>query len=407
MQTPSSAAVTPGLILTGGGARSAYQVGVLKAVCELLPRAAPCPFPVITGTSAGAVSAVVLAADAGHFRRAVSSLERVWRGFRVDQVFRADSASMLRSGLHWMLALITGGWLVPPPHSLFDNTPLWNLLRPRVDFKGIRRSLKIGALHAVAISATSYSAADSVAFYDSVSPVEPWRRAFRKGEHTKITLDHLMASLAIPFLFRPVRIGGQFFGDGAMRQTAPLSPAIHLGANRLLIIGVRTPHGQGTAPPVVEMPRIAPTFGQMFGFMLDTLFMDQVYADLERMHSVNDSVNAPAGLERRSQRVDSMVIVPSEDLSEIAHRHVRDLPRTLRILLRTIGANNSSSNQLLSYLLFEGAFTRELIALGHADGRRRAQELKDFLFSQKQRPQAEQRSETDTVGESRQDHAAR
>jgi NTE family protein len=212
------------LILTGGGARSAYQVGVLKAISEFMPRSAPCPFPVITGTSAGAVSAIVLAADAGHYRRAVSSLERVWRGFRVDQVFRADSVSMLRSGLHWMLALMTGGWLVPPPQALFDNTPLWNLLGPRIDFKGIRRSLKIGALHAVAISATSYTDADSVAFYDAAEPIMPWHRAFRKGEHTRLSLEHLMASLAIPFLFRPVQIAGQFYGDGAMRQTAPLAP---------------------------------------------------------------------------------------------------------------------------------------------------------------------------------------
>jgi len=278
-----------GLVLTGGGARSAYQVGVLKGVAELLRRGSACPFPIITGTSAGAVSAVALASDAAHFRRSVYAIERVWREFRVHQVFRADALSMLRSGLHWMLAFLTGGWLVHPPHSLFDNTPLWNLLREQLHFDGIPRSLYKEHLQAIGICATCYEDADSVTFYASASAIEPWARVFRKGAQVQLVLDHLMASLSIPFLFRPVLLHGQYFGDGAMRQTSPLSPAIHLGANRLFIIGVNDPPPSGASP---KRRAAEPSFGQMFGFMLDSLFMDQLHADLERISRYNENNDA-------------------------------------------------------------------------------------------------------------------
>lgn len=365
-----------GLILTGGGARAAYQVGVLKAISELLPRGAPNPFPVITGTSAGAVSAIVLAAHASHFRRSVRAIEQVWRNFKVSHVIRADALSMLRAGLHWVLALMTGGWLVAPPHAVFDNAPLWALLRKYMDFDAIPRSLYRRHLHGVAICSTSYAEAESVAFFQAQSEVQPWQRAFRKGLRTGLTLDHLMASMAIPFLFRSVSIDGQYYGDGAMRQTAPLSAALHLGADRLLVIGVRDPKGKG---PIVRKPFLEPTFGQMFGFMLDTLFMDQVVADIERMNSINDSIGAPNGVERRMRRIESLVITPSREIGEIARRHQREMPIALRALLRTLGAQGNGGQQLMSYMLFERAFTRELIALGYADAMHRCDELRDFL----------------------------
>jgi len=356
------------LVLTGGGARSAYQVGVLKAVAELVRRGSACPFPIITGTSAGAVSAIALASDAAHFRHSVFAIERVWRDFRVHQVFKADAVSMLRSGLHWVLAFITGGWLVHTPHALFDNTPLWNLLRDNLRFDDIPRSLYKKHLEAIGVCATSYSDADSVTFFASRSPIEPWSRVFRKGARVQLTLDHLMASLSIPFLFKPVLLHEQFFGDGAMRQTSPLSPAIHLGANRLFIIGVNDPDPTGATSP---RRAVEPSFGQMFGFMLDSLFMDQLHVDLERISRYNDSSDM--------RRVEFLVMTPSRDVNEIARRHARELPRSLRALLRTIGANTSASTMLLSYLLFERGFTRELIALGYEDGHARADEIRAFL----------------------------
>src|SRR5450631_881515 len=358
-----------GLVLTGGGARSAYQVGVLKGVAELLRRGSACPFPIITGTSAGAVSAVALASDAAHFRRSVYAIERVWRDFRVHHVFKADAVSMLRSGLHWTLAFFTGGWLVQPPHSLFDNSPLWKLLRAQLDFAGIPRSLYKQHLQSIGVCATCYADADSVTFYASSAPIEPWERVFRKGARVQLTLSHLMAILSIPFLFRPVMLHNQYFGDGAMRQTSPLSPAIHLGANRLFIIGVNDPASTGAGP---DRRAVEPSFGQMFGFMLDSLFMDQLHADLERISRYNQLND--------TRRIEFLVMTPSRDVNEIARRHARELPRSLRVLLRALGAHNASNTLLLSYLLFERGFTRELIALGYEDARARAEEIRAFLL---------------------------
>jgi NTE family protein len=356
------------LVLTGGGARSAYQVGVLKGIADLLQRGAACPFPVITGTSAGAVSAIALASDAAHFRRSIYAIEQVWREFRVHHVFKADAVSMLRAGLHWFLAFLTGGWLVHPPHSLFDNKPLWDLLRIQMYFDGIPRSLYKGHLKAIGICATCYADADSVTFYASATDVEPWTRVYRKGVRVPLTLEHLMASLSIPFLFRPVRLGDAYYGDGAMRQTSPLSPALHLGATRLLIIGVNDPAPSGSPP---KRRPVEPSFGQMFGFMLDSLFMDQLNADLERIRRYNQGAGA--------RPIETLVLTPSKDVNAIARRHVKELPRSMRALLRALGAGNAAGTLLLSYLLFERGFTREMIELGYQDARARAAEISEFL----------------------------
>ncbi len=357
-----------GLVLTGGGARSAYQVGVLRGIADLLRRGSACPFPIITGTSAGAVSAIALASDAAHFRRSIYAIERVWRDFRVHHVFKADAASMLKSGMHWFMAFLTGGWLVQPPHALFDNSPLWELLRTHLHFDGIPRSLYKTHLHAIGISATCYGNADSVTFFAAEPSAEPWHRVYRKGVRATLTLDHLMASLAIPFLFRPVLLSDAYYGDGAMRQTSPLSPAILLGATRLVIIGVNDPAPTGAAPP---RPAIEPTFSQMFGFMLDSLFMDTLNANLERINRYNESAEM--------QPIETLVLTPSQDVNEIARRHLKELPRALRTLLRALGAHNSANSLLLSYLLFERGFTREMIDLGYQDAKTRAAEIREFL----------------------------
>jgi NTE family protein len=362
-----------GLVLTGGGARAAYQVGVLKGIAEQLGRGSSSPFQVVTGTSAGAVSAIALASDPAHFRHAVYAIEKVWREFRVHHVIKADAGSMFRSGLHWILAMLTGGWLVHPPRSLFDNTPLWELLSKNLEFDGIPRGMYKQHLQAVGICATSYSDADSVTFYACASPIEPWTRAARKGARVQLTLEHLMASLSIPFLFRPIFLHQQYFGDGAMRQTSPLSPAIHLGANRLLVIGVGDPAAAGLGMPSL---RAEPTFGQMFGFMLDSLFMDQLQSDLERIKGFDEARNR-AGADRDD--IECLVLTPSQDLSEIARRYRAELPRSLRALLRAMGANAPSAGTLLSYLLFERGYTRELIALGLRDARARSAEIRAFL----------------------------
>jgi NTE family protein len=376
----SSGRPTVGLVLTGGGSRSAYQVGVLLALSELLPRSRN-PFQVIVGTSAGAVAAGVLAAEAHQWRRAVDGLERVWSNFRSEQVFHVDPVHMLRAGMHWILALASGGMVLTPPKSMLDNSPLRQLLGVHIDFAGIRRSIARGHLRAIALCSTSYVTGHSVAFYDGVDACGEWSRVQRVGRRTELTLDHLMSSAAIPLLFPPMRLGDEYFGDGAMRQLNPLSPAIHLGADRLLIIGVRARQSAGVA--VTRTQPMMPSPGEIFGYMLDTLFTDQIYGDLEQLEKINDLVKLAPQAAQGARHVETLMLAPSVDPREIAGRHGAELPRGLRALLRVIGGRDASGFQLASYLTFESGYTRELIELGYRDAMEARGALDAFMSGEK------------------------
>ena len=371
---------TVGLVLTGGGSRSAYQVGVLLALAEMLPRARN-PFQVIVGTSAGAVAASVLAAEAHHWRRAVAGLERVWANFQSSQVFHVDARHMLRAGAHWVLALISGGLVLAPPKSLLDNTPLRELLSVHVDCSGIRRSIERGHVRAFALCASSYSSGQTVAFFDGIDSIRDWSRVQRIGVRTQLTLDHLMASAAIPLLFPPIRIGDEYYGDGAMRQIHPLSPAIHLGADRLLIIGVRARRAAGVQ--VNRLPPLMPTPGEIFGYMLDTLFTDQIYGDLEQLERFNELVHAAPQAARGGRPIETLMLAPSVDPRELAARHAGEMPRGLRALLRVIGGRDVSGDQLASYLTFESGYTRALIELGYRDAMEARTALMAFMSGEK------------------------
>lgn len=364
-------------MLPGGGARSAYQVGVLKAMASWCAPGTPLPFRLLCGTSAGAILAAVLAAYARRFRQGSMALDRVWGSFRVQQVFRTDTPRMLRTALQVMLAMVSGGWLVRPPQALFDNSPLRQLLEWRVNFARIRQSLDAGLLDALSITATSFASGESVSFIDSALPVQGWERAGRRGVAAELGLDHLMASVAIPFLFPPVKMSGSHYGDGAMRQFTPLSPAIHLGAERVLVLGVR----ERGRSPVGAAVMGAPSLGQMFGFMLDTLFMEGLHADLERLARINDliagSPGTATGLGLR--RVDALVLHPQGDLSAVAVRHAREMSRNVRGLLRTMGAASQMGGQLMSYLLFEAGYTRQLIQMGYDEAQLRREEICAFM----------------------------
>jgi NTE family protein len=371
---------TVGLVLPGGGARAAYQVGVLKAIAGMLPDA-PNPFPVMVGTSAGSVSAAVLANESYRWHQAVRALEEVWANFHVEQVFRADALSMVRQGFHWMGSLASGGLLLPPPKAMFDNTPLRKLLETSIDWSHMQHSIECGSLRALALCATSYASGGSVAFFDGAPEIQEWRRQQRFGRRATIGLDHLMASMGVPFLFPPVAIGNEYYGDGAQRQLWPLSPAIHLGADRLLIIGVRAEETAGVNPRQRTVAN-APTMGQLFGYMLDTLFMDQIYANVEHVARLNEIAEVAPSALPGVHKVATMLIAPSIDLRVIATRHVRSLPRSLRALLRVMGARGTAGAQLASYLMFESGFTRELIDLGFKDAHARRDELLGFLGGQ-------------------------
>ncbi|MCH8335306.1 MAG: patatin-like phospholipase family protein [Proteobacteria bacterium] len=371
-----------GLVLPGGGARGAFQVGVLKAIAEILPPGCVNPFHVISGTSAGAINSIVLASKARRYRVAAAELERVWGHFRSAQVFRTGSMTMLKSSLHWLSSIVLGGYLVGTPRSLLDNSPLRALLSRNIRFSRIQASIDAGFLHAVAITAAGYGSARSMSFYQAATGTRPWSRTRRAGVRQQLNLDHLMASIAVPMIFPPVSIGGEYFGDGAMRQATPLSPAIHLGADRILVIGVRDETGHPSADP--HRQQNFPTFGEIAGYMLDTLFMDGLYSDLERMIRINQLVDAvpPAartGALEKMRPIDTMVIVPSKDLRAIAYKHRREMPLPVRALLRGIGGRNRGESPLLSFLLFEQSYTEELIALGYSDAMSERDQLLDFV----------------------------
>lgn len=368
------------LILSGGGARAAYQVGVLRAILELLPDGTTNPFPILCGTSAGAINTATLACYAENFRSAVDSLDSVWHNMRASHIYRADPVGIGFSGLRWLGALALGWLTKRSPRSLLDNEPLRHLLQRHLDFSAIDRAIASGALRAVSITASGYTSGHSVSFFQAAAEIPTWRRTHRFGARARLSVDHLLASSAIPFVFPAVHLHREFFGDGSMRQLAPISPAIHLGAQKVLIIGA------GRISEQAERQRTSryPTLAQIAGHALASIFLDGLAVDIERMQRINQTLSAipeetkaSAGITLRP--IESLVIAPSERLDDIAARHAKALPWSVRLLLRGIGAMNRQGGALTSYLLFEQPFTRALIDLGYKDTMSRRDEVKAFL----------------------------
>ena len=370
-----------GLVLTGGGARAAYQVGVLRAISELLPKDVRNPFPVISGTSAGAVNAAVLAANGGNFRRGVRQLMTVWKNFHAHHVYRADPAGVFLNTSRFALATLLGGGLGRRTHvSLLDNAPLAELLRTRLDFSTIQSAIDGGDLTAVSVTCSCYTSGQSVTFFQGVPGVEPWQRARRVGVAMPIGADHVLASSALPFIFPAVLINREYFGDGSMRQTAPLSPALHLGADRLFIIGVG--RQLQAAPPERTKTESYPPLAQIAGHCLNSIFMDALEVDLERLQRINRTLSRmPAAVREDNampmHQVDFRLFSPSVELERIAMSFVHELPRSMRILL--YGALTHRGSNLVSYLLFEKTYCRALIQLGYEDSMRRKDDIMQFL----------------------------
>lgn len=384
-----------GLILSGGGARAAYQAGVLQAISRILAEAgwpaARNPFAIVCGTSAGAINATGLACRADDFADAVESLCAIWHGIAAHQVYRADSIAMLRSGARW-LSLLSFGWLLrswhaAPPNSLLDNTPLAGLLHRMLDLPRLDAALEAGHIDALAVTASSYSGGNHVTFYQSARDIPPWRRHQRMALADQIGVEHLLASSALPFIFPavPLYLDGrlEYCGDGSMRQLAPISPAIHLGATRVLVIGAGRMSEAGDVPQSSANARVRyPSLAQIAGHALSSIFLDSLAVDIERLERVNQTLSMlPRDLLARTplRRVALLVIAPSERLDDIAARHTHDLPAPVRALLSGIGATEARGAALASYLLFEAGYTRELMALGRADTHARRDDVLEFF----------------------------
>jgi NTE family protein len=389
-----------GLVLSGGGARAAYQVGVLSAVARLRrealgPRVRDAsPFGVVCGTSAGAINAAALACQADRFEAAVDVLVRVWRQFSAEQIYRADSLGVIRTGASW-LTMMSIGWVIARwhrarPRSLLDNAPLAQLLARLVPLERLPEVFAGGHLHSVAVTASSYGGGEHYTFFDSAEAIAPWQRSQRIAVRTRLTHAHLLASSAIPFVFPAAQLplGSvgpplAWFGDGSMRQTAPLSPAIHLGARRLLIIGagrMHEPPGQHAAG--TEYPNLA----QIAGHALSSIFLDALAVDIERMDRINRTLDLlpPAARSAAAlQPIEALVIAPSQRLDDIAARHIGSLPAAVRALLRGVGVAGrgpqARGSALASYLLFESAYTQALIDLGVSDTMARRDEVARFF----------------------------
>lgn len=391
-----SGAIKTGLILTGGGARAAYQAGVLDAVATILREAGwPAernPFDIVCGTSAGALNAAIVACRADDFSEGVDYLRQVWESIEASQVYRVDPLGLLSSGTRW-LSVLSFGWLSHKwrdsrPNSLLDNTPLISRLHRILDLPRLDAALENGVLHALAVTASSYTHGHHITFYQAAEGVAPWQRKQRFVWRDQIGVQHLLASSAIPLIFPavPIYCDGkvEYCGDGAMRQVAPIAPAIHLGADKVFVIGAG--RGMETCGPVTG-PNSYPTLAQIAGHAMSSIFLDTLASDMDRLQRTNDMVailTPEQRLHTGLRPIDMLVIAPSQRLEDIASRHIGSLPLTMRALLSGIGATELRGASLASYLLFEASYAEELMRLGRQDTLVRRAEVEAFFESSRQ-----------------------
>ncbi len=373
------------LVLSGGGARAAYQVGVLLAVSDILPHLKH-PFPIISGTSAGAINAAALAAHPGSFHRSTHDLAKTWRSLEIEQVFRTDWRALSSGALRVFSSFFHEGITKGQPIALLDNAPLRDLLSSIINFNNIEKRIKKGVLDALSITALGYNSGESVSFFQGKPELRGWRRYRRVGAPSKLRVDHLMASSAIPIVFPTVKLEREYFGDGAMRQMAPISSALHLGANRLFIVGVsgnRVAGPWGTAGKFIP-PKRSPSLAQIMGHMLNSAFIDALEGDMEHLDRINELLQSvpedQQGGAGQLKKVETLVISPTKRLDRIAGRKVRHLPRAVRMFMRSSGATaKSGGSAAASYLLFAHEYCHELIELGYQDAMWDREKIEQFF----------------------------
>lgn len=366
------------LVLSGGGARGAYQVGVLRYIARQRPLT---HFPILTGVSAGAINASYLAARSDSYDRAVEALAQHWLSLSTDRIFRTDLVSLMSNAVRVLLNLGSGGsGLAPRVQGLVDTSPLRTFLEGLIDENVVADNIAAGRLRALAVSATAYDTGRTITYVQGEPWLQMWERIRRRAVPGRIALDHVMASAAIPLFFPAVNVGGRYFGDGSLRQSHPLSPAIHLGADRILAISSRW-RPPAAEPVAVEEP-VYPPAAQVIGLLLNSIFLDNLDIDAERLRRVNYLL-ARVPESRRwllSERpVRLLVLRPSSDIGRVARHYEASIPKSLRYLLRGLGTRKISSSDLVSYLMFESEYLEHLIELGERDAERNWFKIRRFL----------------------------
>jgi NTE family protein len=374
-----------GLVLSGGGARAAYQVGAVQALSEL-SGPGPSPFDIFVGLSAGAINCTSLASNNDDFQGASRLLTETWRALHPDSVYSTEVRTLANIGAHLLKDLTLGGVVgVSEVNFLLDTAPLRKMLAARIDFPRIRALIERGLVHGVAVSATNYLTGSIVTTFDGTPDITPWYRTDRIAVRGSVTLDHVMASAAIPMFFPPVEVDGKPFADGGVRMTTPTSPAIHLGAQKLLAIGIRYPRSVEQTAQLNRDPLAARvTLAQIAGALLNALFLDSLDNDLERITRINRTLERVPLEARRAnpdslRRIPSLLLRPSRDLGSLASDEYQKFPAMLRHLLRGIGATGESGWDLLSYLAFQPGYVNTLMELGYEDTLARKDEIRAFL----------------------------
>jgi NTE family protein len=374
-----------GLVLSGGGARAGYQVGVLRALVKILD-GHKTPFNILAGLSAGAINCTALAIRAHDFPAAVEHLYETWRELQPHKVYKTNTLELMQLGTRWVKDLTTGGLLGKSQSNyLLDTQPLRRLLLSRLSTEEIPLHISTGQLRGIAISATSYATSHNVTFFDAAPDVQPWVRGGRVSVREHLTVEHIMASSAIPMFFPPVCIRERAFGDGGVRMTAPLSPAIHMGADRILAVGIKHKLTREEARALLtEANGKHVSTAQISGVLLNALFLDSLDDDMERLQRVNRTLSAiPESVRPTTpdalRRIPALLLSPSIDLGHLAADEYRKFPWMLRHLLRGIGATGDYGWDLMSYLAFQPGYIHRLIELGESDTLARRAELEAFF----------------------------